>query len=130
MKNNYKKKVSIISIVAFIIVALITISIKASLAKPDTNYLKNQSIDGISFEEANLEYKDGISTFTVNVYNNNKKDYELKKVTINVKGTDGKVTSLVSEVNSILESEEGRQISVTTNKDITDLISLEYKINK
>lgn len=56
--------------------------IRNTLSDPNTGYLRNQTVEGLSMEDASLEYKDGVSTFAVNVYNESRDVYNLK--TINV----------------------------------------------
>ncbi len=56
--------------------------IRNTLSDPNTGYLRNQTVEGLSMEDASLEYKDGVSTFTANVYNESGDVYNLK--TINV----------------------------------------------
>ena len=56
--------------------------IRNTLSYPNTGYLRNQTVEGLSMEDASLEYKDGVSTFTANVYNESGDVYNLK--TINV----------------------------------------------
>ena len=56
--------------------------IRNTLSDPNTGYERNQTVEGLSMEDASLEYKDGVSTFTANVYNESGDVYNLK--TINV----------------------------------------------
>ena len=79
IKNNKKTAIILGSVFLVVIVGLI---IGRTFSDPNSGYLRNQTVDGLSFENATLEYKDGVSTFAVNVYNDSGDVYNLK--TINV----------------------------------------------
>lgn len=126
---NTKTKTTV-GIIGVMLVAILAITIGTSLADTESNYLKNQKIDGISFEDANVVYKDGVSTITVNIYNTNKDKYNIKTITMNFKDNEGKTITLVSYVGDPLEADEGRQITASIDKNITESVNLEYVINK
>ena len=79
IKENKRTAIILGSIFLVVIAGLI---IRNTLSDPNTGYLRNQTVDGLSMEDASLEYKDGVSTFTANVYNESGDVYNLK--TINV----------------------------------------------
>lgn len=129
--NNLNTKTkTTVGIIGVMLVAVLAITIGTSLADTESNYLKNQKIDGISFEDANVVYKDGVSTITVNIYNTNKDKYNIKTITMNFKDNEGKTITLVSYVGDPLEADEGRQITASIDKNITESVNLEYVINK
>lgn len=129
--NNLNTKTkTTVGIIGVMLVAILAITIGTSLADTESNYLKNQKIDGISFEDANVVYKDGVSTITVNIYNTNKDKYNIKTITMNFKDNEGKTITLVSYVGDPLEADEGRQITASIDKNITESVNLEYVINK
>lgn len=79
IKENKRTAIILGSIFLVVIAGLI---IRNTLSDPNTGYLRNQTVEGLSMEDASLEYKDGVSTFTANVYNESGDVYNLK--TINV----------------------------------------------
>lgn len=128
MKNK-KQKIIALSISLLVVLIVLVVNIGISFAYKD-NYLKNRKIDGLSFENASIEYKNGISTFSVDIYNENNKSYELSNITFKFKDNNGKITTLVEDNLEPFESTEGRKIIKTTNNDLTNSVSLEYVINK
>ena len=130
MKNlNNKNKYILFGLIgAFIIIGIITFGI--SFAYTDNDPLKNQKVDGLSFENAKVEYNNEISTFTVAVYNETEGIYNAKEIEITIKDKSNEETTLIGVIGEKLESDEGRIITATTNKDITNIKSIEYEIKK
>ena len=127
---NSKNKYMILGIVAFfIVVGIVTFGISFAFGG-DKDPLRNQKVDGLSFENAKIEYNNDSSTFTVAVYNETDDIYAVEEVKINVKGKDGETITLIGNVGGSLESDEGRIITASTNKDITSVKSLEYVVEK
>ena len=131
IKNiDYKQKVTVIGLIGLALLTIVILKIGSTLADPNSNYLKNQEVDGLVFEDANVVYEDGKSTFTVNVYNYGDEEYSLKTININFKDKDGNINTLIGYIGDKLKVEEGRQLTAIIDKDITDSINLEYIINK
>lgn len=126
-KKN-KKPLTIIS--SLVIVFVVVFIIGKSLSDPNSGYLKNQVVEGLSFENAEIIYEEGITTFTVEVYNENDTKVDLKTISINLKNADGETTTLVGYVGESLETEEGKLITASIDDDLTDSNNLEYIINK
>lgn len=126
-KSN-KKTLTIIS--SLVIVFIIVFIVGKSLSNPNSGYLKNQLVEGLSFENAEIIYEEGISTFTVEVYNENDTKVDLKTISINLKNADGDITTLVGYIGESLETQEGKLITASIDDDLTDSNNLEYIINK
>ncbi len=129
MENKKSKKVLVIALAAFILIGLIVFGVSYAL-KDDGNFLRNQKVDGLSFENAKIEYKNEISNFSVIVYNENEESQDIKSIEIQLVDKNNKETSMIVDIDGILESDEGRLITTSIDKDITDMKTLEYKINK
>ena len=129
IKNN-KTLMGLVSAVFVLVVGVVLITVGKSLATTDSSILRNQTVDGLSFENANISCESGVCTFTVDVYNENKSTYALKDIDINFKQSDDSVITLVGYIGESLESEEGRKLTASIDKNIEDSIELEYKINK
>ena len=127
MNNNKKTLTIVFSIIVIFVVVFI---IGKSFADPNSGYLRNQTVDGLSFENANLVYEEGITTFTVEVYNENDTKIDLKTISINLKNPDGEITTLVGYIGESLEIDEGKLITASIDDDLTDSNNLEYVINK
>ena len=79
--NRYKKYIAIILIVLVLILLIFIIG--KTLADSNTGYLRNQTVSGLSFEDANITYDNGVTTFTTKVYNESGSNYLLKNISIN-----------------------------------------------
>ena len=127
-KTNNKKTLFIV-IAAFVLVTVVVLGVSFAL-NTDNNPLRNQKVNGLSFENAKVEYKNNTSTFSVIVYNENKEVYDAKNISVNISTNDGEKVDLVSKLEMPLESDEGRLITITSDKDITGIKTLEYEIEK
>ena len=125
-------KIKIPSLVlgSLVIVFLVVFLIGRTIADPNSGYLRNQSVDSLSFENANLVYENGITTFTVEVYNESGESYSLKNISINLKNDSNDITTLVGYIGEELEKDEGKLINASIDKDLSDSTSLEYVVNK
>ncbi len=127
MKKNNKKRI-IMGLFAIVLVVLIY-GIGKSLATPNST-LKNQKVDGLSFENATIDYTNKLSTFTVDVYNENKKVYNMKSINIILKKDDNDKVTLTYEIDK-LESDEGRKIIIDQiDYNLDGYKQIKYKINK
>ena len=127
-KNN-KQLIGLISITFVVVIAIVLIVVGKSLASVDSSILRNQKVDGLSFENGELVCETGICTFTVDVYNENQDTYRLKSININFKQEDNSVVTLVGYIGEILETEEGRKVTASIDKDISNSVDLKYSIN-
>ena len=125
--NRYKKYIAIILIVLVLILLIFIIG--KTLADPNTGYLRNQTVSGLSFEDANITYDNGVTTFTAKVYNESGSNYLLKNISINLKDKDNNVTTLIGYIGDELVQDEGKLITASIDDDLTDSVSLEYVIN-
>lgn len=130
IKEIIKKKKIIIGVLSLVIIAgIIVIVSKQSKADPDNTVLKTQVVENLMFENATLEYNNGISTFTVDVYNENDETYTLNNISIKFT-VDEKEVTLIGYIGNTLEKEEGRKLTASVDKDIRNATNLEYIINK
>lgn len=129
METNKKLKIGVICGI-LVLALIVAIVLKQSAAASYTTILRNQVVDGISFENARIDKEDGKTVFTVDLYNENLDKYDIKDLTILFKRDNKKdVRVYLDSVNS-LESYEGRQISVYVKEDIVNCSDIEYIINK
>lgn len=124
-----KFKIPSLILGCFLIIGIIFL-IKNSIADPDSEYLRNQIVDGLSFENANLVYENGITTFTVEVYNESGDIYSLKNISINLKDLNNNITTLVGYIGESLDKDEAKLISASIDQDLSSSVNLEYVINK
>ena len=126
IKNNKKTAIILGSVFLVVIVGLI---IGRSFSDPNSGYLRNQTVDGLSFENATLEYKDGVTTFEAKVYNESGSEYTLKTINV-ILDSSSKTTTLTGYIGESLESEEGKILRISIDDDLSDSTKLTYKINK
>lgn len=117
-------------VLGFILLVGIVFLIGKSLADPNSGYLRNQTIDGLSFENANIVYEDGVTTFTVEVYNESGDTYTLKNISINLTNNDNTATTLIGYIGESLEKDEAKLITASIDQDLSSSINLEYVVNK
>ena len=98
-----KKKITIISIVAVVLLVAIYF-IGRSVATPDSTILKDQVVENLSFKNADLKYENGVSTLTVTVANDTKEDINLSTITVKLTES-GKVTEMIGYIGPVLKSE-------------------------
>lgn len=127
LKENKK---SLIVLSCLIVLSLVMFIIGKTVADPNTGYLRNQVVDGLSFENANISYENGITTFMVEVYNESGDIYSLKTIDVNFKDQNDKETTLLGYIGDTLEIEEGKYLKASIDQDLSDTISISYKINK
>ena len=120
---------SIIALCAIVLLGVIFL-IGKSVSDPNTGYLRNQIVDNLSFENANLVYENGITTFTAEVYNESGNTYTLKSISINLTNESNDVTTLIGYIGDTLEKDEGKLITASIDQDLTSSLNLEYVINK
>lgn len=130
-KINNKTKV-IVGICTVLIVGILGFKIiKKAFANPDdSSYLKNQIVDGLSFENASLNVENGISKYTVEVVNDNNTDYSLKTINVVFKDSEGKETTLLGYIGETLEVNDKKVLDVSIDEEIEDIATITYSINK
>ena len=129
IKNDKVTKAVLIGLIALIAGLIIRFTI--SLATTGPEYLKDQVVDGISFEDATLSIDNGVSTYSVTLVNDLKSDYTLKNVSITFKDTSGKeIITLLGYVGETIKSEEIKYLDTSVDMELTNIGSITYTINK
>ena len=130
METNKKLKIGVICGILVFTLAIVAIVLKQSVAASYTTILRNQVVDGLSFENARIDKENGETVFTVDLYNENLDKYDIKDLTILFKRDNKKDVRVYLDSVKSLESYEGRQISVVVKEDIVNCSDIEYIINK
>ena len=130
METNRKLKIGVLCGILVFTLAVVVIVLKQSAAASYTTILRNQVVDGLSFENARIDKEDGKTVFTVDLYNENLDRYEIKDLTIVFKRDKEKDVKVYLDSVKSLDSYEGRQISVYVKEDIVNCTDIEYNINK
>ena len=127
---NKKARIGLLSGVLIIVVAVVIIFVGKSMATTDSSILRNQTVEGLSFENATLEYKDGVTTYTVDVYNENKEKVSLKNIEINFKQEDDTYITLTGYIGNSLDSDDGKKMQASVDLDLTNSTDIEFNIVK
>ena len=130
IENFIKKNKIPTLVVSLLVLVSIIVFIGRSIADTNSGYLRNQTVEGLSFENAELVYENGVTTFTVEVYNETEDVYSLKNISINLKAEDGTVTTLLGYIGESLEKDEAKLIRASIDQDLSSSVNLEYVINK
>ena len=109
---------------------ILLVLIGQSLASSESTILQKQVVEGLSFDEATLEYTNEESIFKVEVTNNNTSTYNLKYIEIKFTDEEGNISKLIGYIGESLEAEETKEIAASIDKDITNSVNLEYSIIK
>ena len=130
-KLSRSQKIGIIGGIVGILLITLTVTLLPSLSSTESSYLADQTVEGLSFENANLEVENGVSTYTVEVTNDLDKEYTLKNINIIFKdGSGQEIETLLGYIGENLEVEETKVIDASIDKELTDIVKIEYVINK
>ena len=125
-----KSKKPVILLGSIIILALVVFLVKVTLADPNSGYLRNQTVDGLSFENASLVYESGISTFKVEVFNETDNTYNLKNISIKLIDEENNETIMIGYIGDSIEKEEGKYLQASIDKELSSISDIEYMINR
>lgn len=134
MKNKLKFKTIDINkkkiIIAILSVFIITVGIMIiRKAYSTTSPLDNQVIEGISFENVNVDKKDDITTFECEVINDNSFTKELKTISVIIQDENNSY-NLTGYIDNSLEKDEHKILKISIDQEIGEIKSITYKINK
>ncbi len=129
VKKGKKKGIEIAVYLAFLIVVVINVG--NSFSKPDTGLIPNQSVEGLSFENANIKTENGISKYTVEIINDLEESIELKTIEVVLKDEKGKIlTSLIGYIGNSIESGDSKILEASIDEEINSIPKVEYLIHK
>ncbi len=128
--NKSQKKKILGGILCFFL-AILLIGIGVSFSDPNSSYLSDQTVDDLEFKNANLVYENGVSKYKVEVTNSLTINYSLKTINIIFKDSDGnEIETLTGYLGDTLTPKDVKLLDVSIDKELTDIVSIEYMINK
>jgi len=127
MKELNKKAIGVACVALVIVMIIFVFTLKKSSASKETEALRNQNVKGISFENVEITKEDEDNIFSVDLYNENNKKVEIKKLVFIFKNDKKDIKVELNDVES-LESLEGRKITIKVKEDITNCNDIEYKV--
>ena len=128
--SKNKKRVVGISVVVLLVVGVIFFLTRNTHSTGDDGVFKNQVIDNLSFENGDLEVTNGTSTITVDVYNDTDSDYALSTIDVVVTLEDNSKETLTGYVGDKIKTHEAKVLSVSIDKDLSSIKSIEYIVRK
>ena len=131
MKKLKSKEIKgLIGALIIVVIGIVLVTVGKSISTEDSSVLRNQIVENLSFENAEITCNSGICTYQVDVYNESGDTYTLKTIDINLKQEDESIITLVGYIGDKLETEEGKKITASIDKDISNSTNVEYVINK
>ena len=127
MKLN-KKRIGLIFGVLVVLLVIISFTMKKSSATDELTKIKDQTIEGISIENAKIDKKLDDYIFSVDLYNETSEKIDINSFTIIFKKDGDDIKVKLNDVSS-LESFEGRKLEIKVKEDLEDITGIEYKIN-
>lgn len=128
MQNKNGKRIVIMGL-AVVVLAVVILLVGNSVATSATQS-KTEKVEGLLFENASVLYDSGYSTFTVDVYNEEKEVYKLKSIDIILVNENNDKVTLTYEISN-LEVDEGRQIIIDMiDYDLSSYSNISYRINR
>ena len=133
--NKIKKlslRTKIITTLVIISIVTTTVALTINFSRADENsvYSTTQTIDGITFQNGRLEYKNGISTYTVDVVNDNVDTYNLKYINITFTKADNSVETLIGYIGETILKDEAKTLTASIDDDLTNVTKLTFSIVK
>ncbi len=128
MKPNKNIKGLIIGAL-IVVTGIILVVIGKSIATEDSTILRDQTVDNLDFKNAKLEFKNNVSTYTVDVTNTLDISYNLKYINIEL-SNDDKTYILIGYIGESLSKGETRKLTASIDKDITNITGIYYSIQK
>ncbi len=131
IKMSKNKKIILATIGGLALLLGILGIIKSTFAIDDSEYLNVQIVDDLEFTNAFENYTDNIYTFDVEVTNTKEEEYKLKTIDVVFKDkNNNEIETLIGYIGDSLGSKEKKILSVSVDKEIKDIGSISYKINK
>ena len=131
--NKFDKKTKIFGIITItlLIFGILFQIFKTTFSIGDEPYLANQTIENLEFANATLNYENNITIYKVEVTNSLTEEYNLNTINIIFKDSEGKeIENLIGYIGNSLEGKETKILEASVDKEIKDIKTIEYVINK
>lgn len=131
IKMSKNKKIMLATLGGIALLLGILGIIKSTFAIDDSEYLNVQIVDDLEFTNAFENYTDNLYTFNVEVTNTKEEEYKLKTIVVVFKDkNNNEIEILNGYIGDSLGSKEKKILSVSVDKEIKDIGSISYIINK
>ena len=129
---NNQKAVIIILVLLVLFVILLIANIKKGkiITKPEliantsSELIKEETYEGLKFNNISLISKDGYSTFTADVTNTSSETSNIQNVNIVLKDKKGNtIVTLLGNIGQSLKANETKTITASTKGELTGVVS-------
>lgn len=129
--NNQKAVIIIlVLLVLFVILLIANIKKEKNVTKPDmvantsSELIKEETYEGLKFNNISLISKDGYSTFTADVTNTSSETSNIQNVNIVLKDKKGNtIVTLLGNIGQSLKANETKTITASTKGELTGVVS-------
>ena len=131
--NKISKNTKIVGLVVIILtVGVIGFNlIRSAFASPSESYLADQTVSNLEFKNATLNYANNVSTYEVDVTNTTSSKYTLKTITIKFLDADSnEIETLTGYVGDFIDANDSKVLTASVDKEIKDVASITYTVNK
>lgn len=140
-KNKYKKKLLLLLIISVSLISLLTsgcgnnteedTDTKQPSVAGNEDVIGDKEVDVFKLTKTSLVYENGSSTLVTNVYNTSSETQYIKSFNIVIKDSDGNVmVTLLGYIGEEIPSGDTRQITSSSDIDLSKAASIEYVVNK
>lgn len=126
-----KNKTVVKGVLLVVIFSIVLIGIRNSYANVEGAYLNDQTVLGLLFSGASLEYENGLTTYTVDVSNTLEEEYNLKNINIIFKDKNNKeIVTLIGYIGENLKISDKKILEASVDKELKDIDKIQYIVNK
>lgn len=131
-KNLNVKQKNTFYLILFAVISIgIVIKLGISYSQVVNGPFDDQTVSGLEFKNAELEYEDGLSRYTVDVTNTLKEKYNLNSINIIFKDKDGKeIVTLLGYIGEEIDVSETKLLDTSIDIEISNIDSIKYVVNK
>lgn len=130
-KLEKKNKTIIKGFFLVVLCSIVLISIGNSYSNVEGAYLNDQTVSGLLFSGASIDFEDGLTTYTVDVSNTLEEEYFLKNINIIFKDKNNKeIVTLIGYVGETLKVTDKKVLEASVDKELKDIETIQYIVNK
>lgn len=120
IKKNFTKRniIIILVIICAILISLIACKIFTKNDEPEKNFISSEiKVDGLNFKNGSVVKNGDLYTYSVEVENNNKKDYKMNYFVFDFYDkNDNKIASSIGYASNVIK--KGQKVKINSNVDI------------
>ena len=126
-----KNKTVVKGVLLVVIFSIVLIGIGNSYSNVEGAYLNDQTVSGLLFSDASLEYENGLTTYTVDVSNTLEEEYNLKNINIIFKNkNNNEIVTLIGYIGENLKITDKKILEASVDKELKDIEAIQYIVNK